>query len=97
MLRSPTAERVFMRWPGIEVRSAGTNADATQPLTDELFDWADMIVVMEKHHRNRVQKKFGSRCREKRMVVLEIPDEYEFMDEALVRLLKAKMARYLPV
>ncbi len=96
-LRSPTAEHVFSGRAGIEVRSAGTNHDATQPMTDELVDWADMIVVMEKHHRNRLMKKHGSRCREKRLIVLDIPDEYEFMDEGLVRLLKAKMVRYLPV
>lgn len=32
-LRSPTAERVFADWPGIETASAGLAADADEPLT----------------------------------------------------------------
>ena len=97
LLRSPTAERIFTGREGLEVRSAGTSDDATHPLTEDLVEWADMIVVMERHHRNRLLRKFGSCARAKRIVVLEIPDEYEFMDETLIQLLKAKMARHLPV
>jgi predicted protein tyrosine phosphatase len=51
---------------------------------------------MEKSHRNKVQKRFKSDLKDARMICLEIPDEYEFMDEGLVRLLRAKVSRYLP-
>ncbi|MGB7654617.1 MAG: phosphotyrosine protein phosphatase [Novosphingobium sp.] len=95
-LRSPTAEQVFSIRDDIGVSSAGTNNDAENPLGIEQIEWADVIVVMEKHHRNKIQKRFYSALKSKRIVVLEIPDEYEFMDEGLVRLLKAKMLRYLP-
>ena len=47
-LRSPTAEQIFADHPAIEVTSAGTNADADNPLTAELVRWADLIFVMEK-------------------------------------------------
>jgi predicted protein tyrosine phosphatase len=95
-LRSPTAEQIFSTRADIEVDSAGTNADATQPLSSELLRWADLIVVMEKSHRNKVQKKFKAALNGKRLVCLDIPDDYEFMDAGLVRLLEAKMARHLP-
>jgi predicted protein tyrosine phosphatase len=95
-LRSPTAEQVFASNPGINVASAGTNNDAENPLTSELVRWADLIFVMEKSHRNKVQKRFKSDLKDARMICLEIPDEYEFMDEGLVRLLRAKVSRYLP-
>jgi predicted protein tyrosine phosphatase len=95
-LRSPTAEQVFATHPGIAVASAGTN-NAENPLTPELVRWADIIFVMEKTHRNKVQKRFKSDLKDARLICLDIPDEYEFMDEGLVRLLKAKAARFLMI
>lgn len=59
-LRSPTAEQVFAPYPDLEVDSAGTNNDAENPLTSELVEWADVIVVMEKIHRRKVQQRFRS-------------------------------------
>ena len=95
-LRSPTAEQIFAEWPGISVSSAGTNNDAENPLSGDLVEWADVIFAMERTHRNKVQKKYRSFLGSTRIVVLDIPDEYEFMDEGLVRLLKAKMVRWMP-
>ncbi len=95
-LRSPTAEQIFSTRTDIEVGSAGTNNDAENPLDMEQVEWADVIVVMEKHHRDKLQKRFQSALKSKRVVVLDIPDDYEFMDQGLIRLLKAKMLRYLP-
>jgi predicted protein tyrosine phosphatase len=96
-LRSPTAEQVYASHPAINVASAGTNADAENPITSELVKWADIIFVMEKSHRNKLQKRFYSDLKDTRLICLEIPDEYEFMDEGLVRLLKARISRFLPV
>lgn len=95
-LRSPTAEHIFAEVPGIATASAGTNNDAENPLTDELVDWADLIFVMERQHRSKLQKKHRAALKDKRVVVLDIPDEYEFMEPALVRILRAKMGRWLP-
>ena len=95
-LRSPTAEQIFSTRTDIEVSSAGTNNDAENTIDAEQVEWADVIVVMEKHHRNKLQKRFYSALKSKRLVVLEIPDEYEFMDDGLIKLLKAKMLRHLP-
>ncbi len=95
-LRSPTAEALFAGHPGVEVDSAGLNNDAEVPLADEQIEWADIILVMEKVHRTRVNRKFGHVLGGKRIAVLNIPDDYEYMDEELVQLLKAKCAQYLP-
>ena len=94
-LRSPTAEQVFADYPGIEVSSAGTNHDAENPLSGELVAWADVIVVMEKQHRAKLQQRFRSSLRGQRIICLDIPDDYAFMDPALVDLLKTRMARHL--
>ncbi len=95
-LRSPTAEQVFSSRPDLEVTSAGTNNDAENPLTSELVNWADVIVVMEKTHRSKIQKRFRSLLNGKRVICLDIPDEFEFMDPALVQLLRTRLARHLP-
>ena len=96
LLRSPTAEQVFAGHPGIECRSAGTDRDAENPITPELVEWADVIFVMEKAHRRKLTSRFGKYLANKRLICLDIPDEYPFMDPELVRLLKAKVPRHLP-
>jgi len=94
-LRSPTAEQVFSRRRDIEVASAGTNHDADNPLTHELVAWADIIFVMEKAHRAKLQQKFKASLKKARVICLDIPDNYAFMDPVLIRLLEAKVTRYL--
>jgi predicted protein tyrosine phosphatase len=94
-LRSPTAEQVFSQYPGVEALSAGTNNDAETPLDGEMIGWADIIFVMEKTHLNKVRKRFKHLLVSKRLICLEIPDDYDFMDPMLVRLLEAKVPRYL--
>lgn len=94
-LRSPTAEQVFSKRRDIEVESAGTNHDADNPLTHELVTWADIIFVMEKAHRAKLQKRFRSSLKGARVICLDIPDDYEFMDPGLVRLLEATVGKYL--
>jgi predicted protein tyrosine phosphatase len=95
-LRSPTAEQVFSSRPNIECSSAGLNHDAENPVTPELVEWAEIIFVMEKAHRNKLTSKFKKYLNNKRVICLDIPDDYEFMDPVLVSLLKAKVARHLP-
>lgn len=95
-LRSPTAEQVFSTWPGIETDSAGVSAGATVPLSSEQIEWADVIFVMEKAHRNKMSRRFRSALNRKRVVCLDIPDDYEFMDPSLVRILETKVGRFLP-
>jgi predicted protein tyrosine phosphatase len=94
-LRSPTAEAVFADYPGIEVDSAGLSPDADVRLSGEQVEWADLIVVMETIHRQRLNKAFGSALKGKQVVVLGIPDDYDYMDPALVELLKARCEPHL--
>lgn len=95
-LRSPTAEAIFADHEEIEVDSAGLNNDAEVPLSDEQIEWADVIIVMEKAHRNRLNRKFKRVLAGKRIAVLNIPDNYDYMDEELVRILKLRCQPYLP-
>ncbi len=93
-LRSPTAEAVFAGTPGIDVDSAGLNNDAVVPLVPEQVVWADMIFVMEKEHRSKLNRKFKRHLNGQRVIVLGIPDDYDYMDPALVELLKLKVTPF---
>ena len=94
-LRSPTAEAIFSGHPGVEVDSAGLGRDAVVPLSPEQIAWADIILVMEESHRSRLTRDFRAELAGKRVAVLGIPDDYDFMDPELVRLLERRCAPYL--
>jgi len=94
-LRSPTAEQVFATWPGVETDSAGLGADADVPLSPEQLDWAEIVFVMEKKHKARLSTGFKRHLNGKRVICLDIPDEYAFMQAELVTLLEARAGRFL--
>jgi len=62
-------------------------------VTDAFIEWADIILVMEKTHKNKVSSKYQVLLKGKRLVVLDIPDVYERMQPELVQVLKAKVAK----
>jgi predicted protein tyrosine phosphatase len=93
--RSPTAEQVFGDWPGVDTVSAGLAPDADEVVTAEHLEWAELIFVMEAVHRRRLQQRFGALLSHARVVVLDIPDNYDFMDPDLVVLLERRVAPLL--
>jgi predicted protein tyrosine phosphatase len=94
-LRSPTAERVFAGRPDLEVASAGLAPDAEEPVTGELLKWAELVFVMEKRHRVRLTRRFKADLRHARVVCLDIPDDYAFMDPRLVQKLTERVEPHL--
>ncbi|MFZ0869914.1 MAG: phosphotyrosine protein phosphatase [Rhodanobacter sp.] len=89
-LRSPTAEQVFAAWPHLETDSAGLAADADTPLSVEQLEWAELIMVMEPAHRRRLLVQHRDRLKGKRVVVLGIRDDDDFMQPELIELLLRK-------
>ena len=97
--RSPTAERVFASDPRLAVRSAGTSARARRILRIDDLRWADVVLVMEHKHAQRIRASFARACTQLPIHVLDIPDEFRPMDPALIELLQlavpAVLERYL--
>lgn len=89
--RSPTAEAIFRRETGINVRSAGTSSRAKRTVSVKDLRWADIILVMEQKHKTRLQAQFRDEVRYKTLHVLDIPDDYRYMDQELIDLLRAKV------
>jgi len=95
-LRSPTAEQVFADWPGVETASAGINHDAQVPVCPELLEWADLILVMEPRHRSKLSSKFKAHLRDKKIICLNIPDDFELMAPELIDILRKQVPQFLP-
>lgn len=93
--RSATAEAIFADAPDIEAMAAGTASDADMPVDADAVQWAETICCMESVHRRRLQDRFGSLLRDKRVVVLNTPDRYEAMAPELIERLRNAMARVL--
>lgn len=86
--RSPTAERVWARSPDISARSAGTGQAARRRVSEADIHWADLIFAMEEKHKARLMSDFRQQTGDKAIHVLDIPDDYRFMDPDLVALIR---------
>jgi predicted protein tyrosine phosphatase len=93
--RSPTAEAIFAGLPDIEVESAGLDHDADTECTPELVAWADIVFVMEKSHKQKLSRQFRAHLRSARVICLDIPDNYAYMQPELVQLLQTRVGRHL--
>lgn len=93
--RSPTAEQLFRRHPQHQARSAGTSPNARHTVSVADIAWAERIFVMEEKHASRLKALFPRALQHKSIVVLDIPDDYRYMDAALIELLQASLQDYL--
>ena len=93
--RSPTAARVFRNDRRVSVRAVGVSPQARRELSERDLDWADLVLVMERKHASRIRATFGGRDRFPPIETLDIPDEFEFMDEQLVALIRVGTEPYL--
>ena len=71
--------------PRFEVRSAGTHAFPGNDITVQTLTWADTVVVMEERHAREIRTRFPSEAEETEIVVLDIPDIFQYMDQRLQR------------
>ena len=93
--RSPTAETIYKNYNGLAVKSAGTEPSARIRVTTKIIDWADIIFVMEKRHKQRITENFGNTILGKKIIVLDIPDDYQYMNEELIDSIKRSVEPYL--
>ena len=89
--RSATAERIFAKRPDLDVRSAGTSSDALVQVNQRMLDWADTIFIMEPEHRRALEAMFPGHPALERLICLDIPDDYLFLQPELVELLEARV------
>ncbi len=82
--RSPTAEKIYSKKPLLNTRSAGTSSKARHHITHMDIKWADVVFVMESKHKQRLVADHPEAMRYLDVHVLEIEDNYKFMDQELI-------------
>ena len=87
--RSPTAERIYSEHQLLNVKSGGTSRSARHCVNAVDIKWADIIIVMEDKHRAQLISRFPSDLKYKDMHVIDIPDDYQFMDPELIEELRS--------
>lgn len=93
--RSLTAETIYKNSSECNVKSAGTEDAARIRINSKLIVWADIIFVMEKKHKQKLQEKFSTEMSDKKIIILDIPDIYKYMDPELVEEIKTSIEGYL--
>lgn len=98
--RSKTAE-IFFAGLGLphEFRSAGLSAKYCKKnnsvlCNTEMLKWADWIFVMEDSHHARICEHTGDEFALK-IKVLDIPDNFAYMQPELISLIKEKFEKHV--
>jgi len=95
--RSPTAEQVWRRHPALSVRSGGTSPNARHPVSAADVSWAHLVFVMEEKHKSRLVAEYRRLLENTPIHVLDIPDEYKYMDAELIDLLRQSVGAILGI
>jgi len=95
--RSPTAETLWRRHPDWNVRSGGTSPNARHHVSEDDVRRADVILVMEEKHKSRLRAEYTRLLEFKPVHVLDIPDDYRYMDAELVEQLEQVVPSILAI
>lgn len=88
--RSRTAEHLFKNDSRFNIRSAGLSPKSDRKISEIDLNWADWVLVMENQQRRKIWDLFNH-LELPEIEILEIPDDYEFMDPELVEILTDKI------
>ena len=86
--RSPTAEHLYRDDARLQVRSAGVRADARRRVSQSDLAWADVVFVMDREQKRWIQEQFRS-VQLPDIRILDVPDEFTYMDPRLQAALRA--------
>jgi predicted protein tyrosine phosphatase len=90
-----TAESIYKNNSEFNVKSAGTENSARIKVNSKLIIWADLIFVMEKHHKEKLIQNFPNETKDTEIIILEIPDVYKFMDKELIEEIKVTVSSFI--
>lgn len=84
--RSRTAEHIFKNDSRFNVRSAGLSPKSERKISEKDLHWADLVLVMETGQRSKIWNLYRH-LELPPVEVLNIPDDYDFMNEELIEML----------
>lgn len=94
--RSRTAESIFKNDNRFSIRSAGLSPKSDRKITEKDLNWADLIFVMETGHRVKIWGLYRQ-MELPPIEILNIPDDYEFMDNELIEMLTDRISDTLRI
>lgn len=94
--RSRTAEYIFKNDKRFNIHSSGLSPKSERKISEKDLHWANLVFVMEDDHKATIRNLYKS-INLPIIEVLGIPDEYEYMDEELIELLKSGINETLKV
>lgn len=94
--RSRTAEHIFKNDQRFNIRSAGLSPKSDRKISEKDLNWADLVFVMETEQRAKIWELYRH-LELPDIEVLNIPDDYEFMNEELAEMLTDKINNTLKV
>jgi predicted protein tyrosine phosphatase len=94
-MRSRTAESIYSDDSRYIVKSAGISKNAQVKLSEDLIIWADIVFVMENKFKDIIVDLYPIEFISTKIVSLDIPDNYYFMETLLVELIKSRVNSFL--
>jgi predicted protein tyrosine phosphatase len=92
--RSRTAEYLFKNDMRFNIRSAGLSPSSDRKISENDLHWANIVLVMETRQRTKIRELY-THMELPDIIILHIPDEYEYMDDELVELLTDRINEIL--
>lgn len=92
--RSPTAETIYRHDSRVKVRSAGTSSSARKRIAEKDLNWADLVLVMEHKNQKIIYSRY-SYLDLPAIIVLDIPDDYQYMSDELIEMLQISIEEIL--
>jgi len=89
--RSPTAEKIYSNHPLLSARSGGTSSKARHHVSLNDLKWSDIVIVMESKHKQRLVADYPEAMKFREVHVLEIEDNYKYMEPELIEELQASI------
>jgi predicted protein tyrosine phosphatase len=94
-MRSRTAESIYSDDSRYDVKSAGISKNAQVKLSEDLIIWADIVFVMENKFKDIIVDLYPIEFISTKIVSLDIPDTYYYMEPQLVELIKSRVNSFL--
>lgn len=93
--RSLTAETIYKKHKTIRAKSAGTENNARIKVNGKQLLWADLVFAMEKHHKEKLIQQFPNETKDLEIIILDIADEYKYMDQELIEEIQNSVSYYI--
>ena len=94
--RSRTAEYIFKNDNRFNIRSAGLSQKSDRKISENDLNWADLVFVMENEQRAKLRRLYRD-MELPEIEILNISDDYEFMNEELIEMLMDRINNTLKI